>query len=71
MLELILMLLCSAFIFFMIVCVCMFFAKHNANPFPDLNEFESDEERSLEEERQRRTVQGMYQMREGMKGKIY
>ena len=54
----------------MIARVCMFFANRNVDPFPDIPEDATEEERELELERQRRTVQGMYQMRECMKGKI-
>ena len=70
MLEIILMVLAAGVAFFLISRVCIFFANRNVDPFPDIPEDASEEERALELERQRRTVQGMYQMRECMKGKI-
>lgn len=71
MLDLILTVLVSAFIFFLISRVCIFFANRNVDPFPDLSKIENHEERSLEEERQRRTIQGMHQMQESMKKRIF
>ena len=70
MFEIIIMILVAGAAFFLISRVCMFFANRNVDPFPDIPEDASEEERALELERQRRTVQGMYQMRECMKGKI-
>ena len=70
MLEILLMILAAVVCFFVIARVCMFFANRNVDPFPDIPEDATEEERELELERQRRTVQGMYQMRECMKGKI-
>lgn len=70
MFEIIIMILVAGAAFFLISRVCMFFANRNVDPFPDIPEDASEEERALELERQCRTVQGMYQMRECMKGKI-
>ena len=70
MFEIIKMSLVVGAAFFLISRVCMFFANRNVDPFPDIPEDATEEERALELERQRRTVQGMYQMRECMKGKI-
>ena len=70
MFEIILMVLAAGICFFLISRVCMFFANRNVDPFPDIPEDATEEERELELERQRRTVQGMYQMREGMKGRM-
>ena len=70
MFEIIIMILVAGAAFFLISRVCMFFANRNVDPFPDIPEDASEEERALELERQRRTVQGMYRMRECMKGKI-
>ena len=70
MLEIIIMILVAGAAFFLISRVCMFFANRNVDPFPDIPENATEEERALELERQRRTVQDMYQMRECMKGKI-
>ena len=70
MLEIIIMILVAGAAFFLISRVCMFFANRNVDPFPDIPENATEEERALELERQRQTVQGMYQMRECMKGKI-
>ena len=70
MLEIVMMIIAAAVCFFLISQVCKFFAARNVDPFPDISEDATEEERALELERQRRTVQGMYQMREGMKGKI-
>ena len=70
MFEIIIMILVAGAAFFLISRVCMFFANRNVDPFPDIPEDASEEEWALELERQRRTVQGMYQMRECMKGKI-
>lgn len=70
MFEIIIMILVAGAAFFLISRVCMFFANRNVDLFPDIPEDASEEERALELERQRRTVQGMYQMRECMKGKI-
>ena len=70
MFEIIIMILVAGAAFFLISRVCMFFANRNVDPFPDILEDASEEERALELERQRQTVQGMYQMRECMKGKI-
>jgi len=70
MFEIIIMILVAGAAFFLISRVCMFFANRNVDSFPDVPEDATEEERALELERQRRTVQGMYQMRECMKGKI-
>ncbi len=70
MFEIIIMILVAGAAFFLISRVCMFFTNRNVDPFPDIPEDATEEERALELERQRRTVQGMYQMRECMKGKI-
>ena len=70
MFEIIIMILVAGAAFFLISRVCMFFANRNVDPFPDIPEDATEEERALELERQRRTVQDMYQMRECMKGKI-
>ena len=70
MFETIMMILVAGAAFFLISRVCMFFANRNVDPFPDIPEDATEEERALELERQRRTVQGMYQMREGMKGRM-
>ena len=70
MLEILLMVLAAGAAFFLIARVCMFFANRNVDPFPDIPEDATEEERELELERQRRMVQGMYQMREGMKGRM-
>ena len=70
MFEIIIMILVAGAAFFLISRVCMLFANRNVDPFPDIPEDATEEERALELERQRRTVQGMYRMRECMKGKI-
>lgn len=70
MFEIILMVLTAGICFFLISRVCMLFVNRNVDPFPDIPEYATEEERELELERQRRTVQGMYQMREGMKGRM-
>ena len=70
MFEIIMTILAAVVDFFLISRVCMFFTNRNVDPFPDIPEDATEEERALELERQRRTVQGMYQMRESMKGRM-
>lgn len=67
MFEIIMMILAAGVCFFLISQVCKFFANRNVDPFPDIPEDATEEERALELERQRRTVQGMYQMNEYQK----
>ena len=70
MLDVVLMIFAAAVCFFLISRVCIFFSNRNVDPFPDIPKDASEEKRELELERQRRMVQGMYQMREGMKGRM-
>ena len=70
MLDVVLMVFAAVVCFFLISQVCIFFSNRNVDPFPEIPKDASEEKRELELERQRRMVQGMYQMREGMKGRM-